>query len=170
MYRSLFLLGFLVCAGSLAYAYYAEYVLYLDPCPLCMLQRIAMIATGLIMLIAAIAGRGLRIWGGLSLLAASVGAVLAGRHVYIQNLPPDQVPACGAGLDFLLETQGFFAAIAQAFQGTGDCATVDWTFLGLSMPAWVLILFVGLGLLALLLTLKAGQTVSAVRPPPPPVA
>ena len=71
--------------------------------------------------------------------AAGAGVGVAGRHVWLQNLPPDQVPACGAGYDYIMDTLPFGEALRVIFSGSGECATVDWQFLGLSMPAWVLI-------------------------------
>lgn len=138
----------LACVGLMAYALYAQEVLELYPCPLCISQRIFVIAVGLIALVALIhnPGRAIfrRIYAGLGMLAAVVGGVVAGRHVYIQNLPEDEVPACGPGLDYIFDTFPFFEAVTVLFQGDGNCADVDWQFIGLSMPAWVLIAFVGL--------------------------
>jgi len=142
------LLGFAACAGLLAYALYAQHGLGLEPCPLCIFQRVAVLALGILFLLAAAhgpAGVGRRIYGGLLALAAAAGAGVAGRHVWLQNLPPDQVPACGPGLDFMLQSFGLGEVLRMALSGSGECADVDWSLLGLSMPAWVLICFVLLG-------------------------
>ena len=76
-----------------------------------------------------------------------MGAVIAGRHVYIQNMPATEVPACGPGLDYILDVFPLFEAIKMVFTGSGECAEVVWRFLGLSMPSWALIWFVLLGAL-----------------------
>lgn len=138
----------LACIGLMAYALYAQEVLELYPCPLCISQRIFVIVVGLVALVALIHNPARllfrRIYAVLGMLAAVVGAVVAGRHVYIQNLPEDEVPACGPGLDYIFDTFPFFEAVTILFRGDGNCAEVDWQFLGLSMPAWVLIAFIGL--------------------------
>ncbi|MEN8107614.1 MAG: disulfide bond formation protein B [Pseudomonadota bacterium] len=139
--------GFLVCAGVLAYAWYLQFQEGLDPCPLCIFQRVAFIAMGLIFLIAAIhnAGRiGSRVYAVLLMLAGLAGAAVAGRHIWLQSLPPEQVPECGPGLDYMLEVFPLTDALRMAFTGSGECAEVDWVFLGLSMPVWSLLCFIGL--------------------------
>ena len=85
----------------------------------------------------------------LAALAALVGAAIAGRHVWLQSLPPDQVPACGPGLEYMLEAFPLSKALSMVFTGSGECANVDWSFLGLSMPAWTLLWFLALAVLAL---------------------
>lgn len=141
------LLIFLLCVGLLAYAYYSQLVLGLHPCPLCISQRIFVALVGIAALIAAIhnpARLGRRLYTGFAIAAGILGAIVAGRHVWIQNLPADQVPACGPSLNYILETFPLTEAIAVLFRGDGNCADVVWNFLGLSMPAWVLIAFIGL--------------------------
>ena len=143
--RVLNLLGFLACAGMMAYALYAEHVLYLDPCPLCVFQRMATIGTGLVFLVAAIhdpGDWGRRVYAVLLGVTAASGIGVAGRHVWLQNLPPDEVPGCGPGFDYIIDAFPLSEALSMIFTGSGECATVDWSFLGLSMPAWVLICFV----------------------------
>lgn len=150
--RAVNLLGFFTCAGLLAYAYYTQYYQYLDPCPLCIFQRVAMAALGVVFLSAALhdpRGWGARVYALLLALVAAAGIGIAARHVWLQNLPADQVPACGPGLDYMLETFPFTETLRLVLRGSGDCATVDWTLLGLSMPAWVLIAFLGLGSMGL---------------------
>jgi disulfide bond formation protein DsbB len=148
--RVLNLGAFAICAGLMGYALYAEHVLLLMPCPLCVFQRVAMIALGLVFLVAGL--HGARAWGryvyaSLVAIAAAAGIVVAGRHVWLQHLPPDAIPACGPGLDTLLERFPLSEVLALVFTGSGECADVDWTFLGLSMPAWVLAWFVVLGVI-----------------------
>ena len=90
-----------------------------------------------------------RVYAVLGVAAAGTGAVIAGRHVYIQHLPADQVPSCGPGLDYLLDAFPLADAIEMVFTGSGECAEINWSFLGLSMPGWALVWFVLLGGLAI---------------------
>jgi disulfide bond formation protein DsbB len=146
--RIMNLAGFAACAALMAYALYAEHRLLLPPCPLCVFQRVAVIALGIVFLLAALtrAGRSLRIaHAGLIGLIAVVGAGIAGRHVWLQSLPPEKVPACGPGLDYIIDSFPFREAMRLVFTGSGECAVADWHFLGLSMPAWVLISVAVLG-------------------------
>ena len=142
------LLGFLACACLLAYAYYAQYVMHLEPCPLCMFQRYGVIVLCLVFLIAALhdpAAFGRRLYALLLSLAALATIGIAIRHLYIQSLPPDSVPACGASLDFMLKVFSLSEVLVKVLTGSGECAKVTWEFLGLAMPAWVLISAVVLG-------------------------
>lgn len=146
------LAGFVACLGLLGYALFAQHALGLEPCPLCVFQRVAVLALGLVFLLAALHGPGVvgrRVYGVLILLTAGTGIGIAGRHVWLQNLPPDQVPACGPGLEFMLDSFGLGEVIGMVLSGSGECATTDWSFLGLSMPAWVLICCLLLGLFGL---------------------
>ena len=147
--RQLNLAGFLACAGLMAYALYAEHVLLLAPCPLCVFQRMAVIGLGLVFLVAALhnpAGWGRHVYTALVAVAAGAGIGVAGRHVWLQNLPPDQVPSCGPGFDYIIDSFPLADALRLIFTGSGECATIDWQFFGLSMPTWVVIsvTFVGL--------------------------
>lgn len=152
--RTVFVVTFLACAGMMAYALYAEHVLELYPCPLCIFQRVAVIALGLVAGVAALhnpAGAGRWLYGLLALVAAGSGIAVAGRHVWLQNLPPDQVPACGgASLDYMLDTLPLGQVLRQVFTASGECAEISWQFLGLSMPTWV---FIGMAALALWIVL-----------------
>jgi protein dithiol:quinone oxidoreductase len=145
-FRAQFLLGFLACAALLGYAFYAQLHDGLEPCPLCIFQRLAFAALGLVFLLGALhspgGGTGRRVYGVLGLVASAVGIALAGNHVRLQHLPPDQVPMCGPGLDYMLESMPITGVVRKVMTGSGECANVDWTFLGLSMPAWSLIWFV----------------------------
>ena len=141
--------GVAVCAGMMAFALYSQHVDGLDPCPLCIFQRIAVIGLGFVFLAGLI--HNARTWGRyvyalLFLVAGGFGVAVAGRHVWIQNLPPDQVPECGPGLEYMLDSFPLAETLKMVFVGSGECAEVVWQFLGLSMPAWVLIWCVILGL------------------------
>ena len=141
-------LGFLACVALMGYALYAQHVLGLAPCPLCIFQRVAVIAVGAVFLIAALhdpGTLGARIYGGLILLTAACGIGIAGRHVWIQAQPPGTVAACGADLDFLQDIMPITQVITKVLTGSGECGKIDWTFLGLSMPWWVLISLATLG-------------------------
>lgn len=133
----------------MAYALYAQYGLMLDPCPLCVFQRVAVILLGVVFLVAALHGPssrvGGRVYAGLLALVTAGGAAVAGRHVWLQTLPAEDVPACGPGLGYIFDTFPLGEALAKVFTGSGDCAGVSWQLLGLSMPAWVLIAILGTG-------------------------
>ncbi|MGC1523164.1 MAG: disulfide bond formation protein B [Steroidobacteraceae bacterium] len=136
------LLGFAACAGLLAYAYYAQAVLHLEPCPLCIFQRVGVFALGIVFLIAAAhdpVAWGRRVYASLIALAALAAIGVAMRHLYIQSLPEGSVPACGASLDFMLKVFSLSEVLVKVLTGSGECARVTWQFLGLAMPGWVLI-------------------------------
>ncbi len=140
-----------IVTGLMAYALYAQYVMGLEACPLCIFQRVAIIGVGIVMLAAALhgpAGKSARVYGVLGFAVAAIGAAIATRHVWLQNLPPDAVPACGPGLDYILDVFPLVEAVRMVFTGSGECAEINWSFVGLSMPAWVLIWFVALGALS----------------------
>ncbi len=146
--RSANLLGALACAALLAYAYYAQSVLHLEPCPLCIFQRVGIFAIGVIFALAAAhdpAAWGRRVYAVL-LGSASLATIgVAVRHLYIQSLPPGTVAACGASLDFMLKVFPLTDVLVKVLTGSGECAKIEWRFLGLAMPAWVLIAAIALG-------------------------
>lgn len=153
-FRAQFLTGFALCAALLAYALYVQFGMLMMPCPLCILQRIAFAALGIVFLVGGLhapKGRvGRAIYGLLAFIPAAAGAGIAARHVWLQSLPPSEVPLCTSmGLDYMVEAMGPMSALAKVLEGSGECAKVDWTFLGLSMPAWTLAWFVGLAFGAL---------------------
>ena len=142
------LAGFAACAGMLAYAYYSQFVQHLEPCPLCIFQRVGIFSVGVVFLVAALhdprAG-GRRIYAVLVGLAALATVAVAARHLYIQSAPAGSVPACGASLDYMLKIFSLSEVLVKVFTGSGECAKVTWRLLGLSMPGWVLICAVALG-------------------------
>jgi protein dithiol:quinone oxidoreductase len=148
------LLIFLVCAVLLGFGYYLEYEKGLDPCPLCMLQRLFFLVIGLAGFIAAIHNPKslgmIRIYSGFLVLFSMMGATVAGRQIWLQHLPPDQVPECGPGLEYMLEVYPLGETLAKILKGTGDCAEVDWTLLGLSIAEWALISFILLAAVSVL--------------------
>jgi disulfide bond formation protein DsbB len=155
--RTLNLAGFAACFGMMLYALFAQYFLELAPCPLCVFQRISVIALGVLFLLAALHNPnrvGGMVYSVLLFAAAAGGIAVAGRHVWLQNLPPDKVPACGPGLDFMLDAFPFAEVLTMVFSGSGECAEVSWQFLGLSMPAWVLISVTVLGVYGMVVNLR----------------
>lgn len=148
----------LCCAALLGYGLYVQHVDFLDPCPLCIFQRVAFLWMGFWALVAFTHNPGPTgrwVYTGLITIGGLAGAGIAGRHVWLQNLPPDQVPECGMGLDYMIESMPFTEVLAQVFQGSGECATIDWTFLGLSMPVWTLIWYIGLTAVTIGVTVRA---------------
>jgi len=124
---------------------YLQEILELEACPLCMTQRVFVVAWGIIALIALLhgpRGRGNRVYAALCALAAMAGGAVAGRHVWLQHLPPEQVPACGPSLEYMLETLPFSDTLSIVLMGDGNCAETMWTFMGLSIPEQTLALFV----------------------------
>jgi disulfide bond formation protein DsbB len=140
-------LGFVVCAGLLAFAYYLQYVQDLEPCPLCILQRVAVAAMGLVFLIAAFhnPGRiGATVYAVLLTIIGGAGAALAARQVWLQSLPKDQVPACGMSLNYMLDTLPLAETLKKVFEGSGECAEKAWVFLHLSIAGWTLVFFIAM--------------------------
>lgn len=157
--------GAAICAGLMGYALYVQYGLGLEPCPLCILQRIAMIVLGVVFLIAALHPAGVlgrRIYAVLLGLVALAGSGVAGRHVWLTMLPPERVPACGPGLDFMLESFPLRDALSMVLSGSGECAEVAWRLLGLSMPVWVLMALIGLGAFGVVWNWRRHQAMPAI--------
>jgi disulfide bond formation protein DsbB len=149
--------GFVACAALMGYALYAQHVLGLDPCPLCIFQRIGVMALGVVFLVAAIHHPrkwGTYVYAALIALAALATIGVAARHLYVQSLPFGSVPSCGAPLSVLLKFTPIVEVIKRVLIGGGECQQVNWTFLGLAMPAWVLICAVLLGALGLFANLR----------------
>ena len=137
-----------ICIALLAYAYWLQFVQHLEPCPLCIFQRMSFMALAAIALVGGVhnpSAIGRRIYALIGSGCALTGCIIAGRHVWLQTLPLDRIPECGPGLDYLVRNFPLTDALKTAFTGSGECATVDWSFLGLSMPAWALIWFLLLG-------------------------
>lgn len=148
----LFGLGFAACAGGMGFALFVQYGLGYEPCPLCVAQRVAMIGAGLVFLIGMLhAPKARGQWGYAigAALAAGSGMAIAARHVWIQNLPADQVPSCGPTVEYLLDMLPFTEALMTILRGDGNCAIVDVAFLGISLPGWTLVAFTGMTLYAL---------------------
>jgi len=145
--RVIFSIVFLGCVGLLGVALYMEHVMSLNPCPLCIFQRVMVLATGIVALFAALHGPqdiGIKIYGGLMILTAIIGGAISLRQLWLQSLPADQVPACGASLDYLLDVFPLTEVLSMVLTGDGTCAEIAWQFLGISIPGWTLVGFIGL--------------------------
>jgi disulfide bond formation protein DsbB len=145
--QRLFLWMALSSVVAMAAALYLQHYQDLEPCPLCIFQRVAVIAFGVVSLLAFLHNRqgfGRRIYAGLAAVAGVAGIGVAGRHVWLQHLPADQVPSCGPGLDYWLDALPLQQVINEVFKGAGECALVDWSLLGFSLPEWTLLMFVGM--------------------------
>jgi disulfide bond formation protein DsbB len=156
--RSGYAIGFLVCAGLLAFALYLQYVEHQEPCPLCILQRVAFIAMMCVYAVAALHGparRGAVVYSSILMIIALAGTAIAGRQVWLQMLPADKVPACGPGLEYMLERFPLTKALEKIFAGSGECAEAGWRFLGLTIAGWSLVWFVVLGAYGLYVVTRA---------------
>jgi protein dithiol:quinone oxidoreductase len=154
-------LGTLACALLLGYAYYLQYFQGLEPCPLCQVQRAFYYLTGFAFLAAALHARFVPAYMSLAALFALGGAGVAARHVWLQHLPADQVPQCGPDLAFMLKNLPLSRTLEKLFTGTGQCAVVDWSFLGLSIAEWSLACFLGLFAYALWFALRGARSRAA---------
>ena len=153
-HRQLFFLAALASAGMIAFALYLQEALHLEPCPLCIFQRVFVMAIGAVAAVAAVhnpAALGRRLYAGLMGLLAVGGGAVASRQVWLQHLPPDQVPECGPGLDYMLESFPLNETLQLVLRGSGECAKVDWTLLGFSIAEWMLVVFSGFLIYALML-------------------
>ena len=158
--RTWFIAGFVICAGLLGYAYYLQYVELENPCPLCMVQRAAFYGVAAVFLLGALHGpngptrRGIVVYGVLAFIVAALGAAVAARHVWLQNLPAHLVPSCGPGLEYMLKKFPLADVFSKVLMGSGECAEAGWKFLGLTIAGWSLLWLVLMALLALAITLR----------------
>ena len=143
--RIVFVLVAVACASLMSYGiFYLQEELGLEPCPMCILQRIALICIGVTALVAAIHGPrewGVKVYSGLILVFAVLGGGVAIRHSYVQHFPPASL-TCGSDLDFILGNFPLVQALPKIFAGTGSCSMIEWRFLGLTIPEWTLAWFV----------------------------
>ena len=153
--RRLLALVSVVCAAMLAFGFYLQHVVGLEPCPMCIVQRYALVLVAVVAGITAFTSKkGWLITGlGLLVVLCGLGAFVAARQSFLQWYPPE-VAACGRDLYGMIETFPLKRAIPMIFKGSGDCSKVDWTFLGGSIANWSFICFVGIGLLALVLVFR----------------
>lgn len=147
------------CMALLAVGYYIQFVEHIEPCPMCIFQRLCYAAIAVFALAATLHGpRGgwHAVYCGLIDLAALIGLGIAGRQTWLQHLPADQVPECGPGLNFMLEMYPLAEVVKKALKGTGDCAKVDWTLAGFSIAEWSLFCFAVIAIV-IALQLRAGR-------------
>ena len=152
--RLLLASGFAICVALMAAALWLQHVDGLEPCPLCVLQRGAVIVLGVVMLAGAIHDPGTlgrRVYGVMVTIVAVAGAAVAGRHVWLQSLPPGEAPECGPGLEYMLGAFPLTQVIEMVLRGSGECAEVQWTFLSLSIPEWTLLVFIAFAVFGLAL-------------------
>ncbi len=145
--RIIFSLLFVGCISLIGVALFMEHQMGLEPCPLCILQRVMVILTGLVALVAAIHNPevfGIKVYGGLVILSAATGGGVSARQLWLQSLPEDEVPACGASLDYMLDVFPLTDVLSMVLSGDGTCAEIVWTFLGISIPGWTLVGFLAL--------------------------
>ena len=158
--RTWFFLGSLACFSMLAVGAYFQLVEEMEPCPLCISQRIAILITGITFLVAALhnpAQKGIYRYAILGSLFALMGAAISARHVWLQNLPPEDVPECSPGLSYIFENFPLTETLKLMLNGTGECADILWTFLGLSIPGWTFVAFLGLAAVSLLQLINKAQ-------------
>ncbi len=151
--RIFFLIIFLCCVSLIIFGLYLEHIQGLDPCPLCVFQRIAyilIIITSLIAVIHNPANTWKTIYKFLIFIFSVMGASVAGRQVWLQHLPPELVPECGPGLDYMLNVFPFADAVRMILSGSGECAEVQWRFIGLSIAEWSLIVFIAISIATIL--------------------
>jgi disulfide bond formation protein DsbB len=148
-FRAQYLAGGLACIALLAYAIFEQFQMGIEPCPKCIFQRIAFIAMALFFLAGAAHGpraTGRRVYAVLVAIAAAAGSIVAVRHLMVQFGPHDPLlEGCGPGLNYLLDAFPLAEAVKKAFMASGDCGEINWTFLGLNMPAWTLVCYLLLG-------------------------
>jgi disulfide bond formation protein DsbB len=151
--RGWFLLGFISCFAMLAIGAYFQFIEELEPCPLCISQRVAILIAGIIFLLAVLhnpSHKGVITYAVIGTIAALCGAAVSARHVWLQNLPPEQVPECGPGLEYVFENFPLTETLKLLLNGTGECAEVLWTFMDISIPGWTLLAFISLAVINLL--------------------
>jgi disulfide bond formation protein DsbB len=164
--RSAYAVAAAACAALLGYGFYLQYAQGLEPCPLCLVQRGFFMAVMALFAVAALHAprrAGGFVYAALIVLFAAGGAATAGRQVWLQHLPADKVPQCGPDLYFMLQNFPLASTLEKLIRGSGECAAVDWKFLGLSIAGWSLVWFVALAAYAVWLAVRRP---AAAAPPP----
>ena len=158
--RWFYLAGVIAISGLMGFAYFLQYVKHQDPCPLCMVQRYIFILMLIVFAIAALHGplrMGEKIYAALTVLLSLFGTGVALRHIWIQNLPKDQVPACGPGLDYMLDNFPMAEVLKGLVHGSGECAAKGWSFLALGIPEWSLLCYLALGAWTVLIAFRKSR-------------
>lgn len=148
-----------ICVGMMAFGMYLQYAQNLEPCPMCIVQRYALILLAAFAFLASLRSQNgwWKSWGVLALLASGFGAFVAARQSWLQWFPPE-FPSCGRDFYGMIENYSFSRAVPMIFRGSGDCSAVDWTFLGGSIANWTFLCFVGFALVLLVLLLRGQAT------------
>jgi len=155
--RPLMFLGLLITSAMFGTAMYMQHVMYLDPCPLCIVTRVIVLILAILFLLGLIVNPktwGRRLFGVLFTLASIAGVVVSGRHSWLQHFPPEVTGSCGPGLNYWMNNLPAHEVIQNVFKGTAECSAVSWTMLGLSIPEWTLIIFLGFLFFSLRLLFK----------------
>ena len=162
--RHLLLLMWLGSIALILIALYMQYLMGLEPCALCMTQRVFIIGVGVIAFLAWLhnlaapsARLHLQLYSVAGMLLAAVGGAISLRHLWLQSLPEDLVPACGPSLSYLIDTVPFVEALTTLLQGDGHCADVSWSLLGLTIPGWTLVTFFGFFLIYAFISFRASR-------------
>jgi disulfide bond formation protein DsbB len=155
--RPMMLLGFIITASMFGTAMYMQHVMYLDPCPLCIVTRVIVLILSVLFLSALVLNPktwGRRVLGILFTLSSLAGVIVSSRHSWLQHFPPDPNAACGPGLNYWMDNLPAFEVVQNVFKGTAECSAISWTLFGLSIPEWSLMLFVGFLFFSLRLLFK----------------
>ena len=155
--RWLYLTAAMFTGGLMGFGLFLQYVMHQDPCPLCMVQRVIFVVMLCVFLIATMhapKATGEKIYAAAILFFSLFGVAVASRHIWLQHLPKDQVPACGPGLEYLLDTFPMAEVLKELMHGSGECAAKGWTFLALGIPEWSLLCYLALGAWAVLIASK----------------
>ena len=149
---------FIACIILLGIAYFMQYIMGLSPCYLCITQRFFIAIIGLFSLLAFIHNKGPKIYGLIVAFSALIGGYFASKQLWLQSLPPEKIPACGPPVDYLFDSFNVSEAIKILIQGDGNCAAVQWTFIGISIPGWSLICFIAIVILSVLKIIRHNKT------------
>jgi disulfide bond formation protein DsbB len=149
---------FIACIILLGIAYFMQYIMGLSPCYLCITQRFFIAIIGLFSLLAFIHNKGPKIYGLIVAFSALIGGFFASKQLWLQSLPPEKIPACGPPVDYLFDSFNVSEAIKILIQGDGNCAAVQWTFIGISIPGWSLICFIAIVILSVLKIIRNNKT------------
>ncbi|WP_421848704.1 disulfide bond formation protein B [Marinomonas sp.] len=151
-----------VAFALLAVAFYMEYQMGLEPCPLCMLQRIVFFCVGVVSLVSALTSseKARKVFSWMVVVLSFAGAALAIRHLYLQSLPMDELPACLPGLSYMFEVFPWQEIMQAMVMGTGECGDVVWTLFGISIPGWTLVAFIGMAIINIVIALRISKKTS----------
>ena len=145
--RKISCLTFIFCVALIAVSLYMQFIMELRPCYLCVTQRFFIIVIGFFSLLALIHNTGYRIYGALTTGSALIGGYFASKQLWLQSLPADEIPSCGPPVEYLFNAFNLSEALKMLVQGDGNCSTVQWIFLGLSIPGWTLVSFIAFAIL-----------------------